>query len=101
MKPNCYDCIHRRSLPGNAHSECAHPATQALAEDRLAKLLSMFGGGGLPSPAGAEVAASLGIKANPHGIFSGWFAWPCNFDPTWLEACNGFEAKAKQGAPHA
>ena len=22
MRPNCYDCIHRRTLPGDCHSKC-------------------------------------------------------------------------------
>ncbi|QDV34962.1 hypothetical protein [Tautonia plasticadhaerens] len=25
-KPNCYACIFRRNLPGDAHSQCANPA---------------------------------------------------------------------------
>lgn len=24
MKPNCYNCIHRRSIPGDAHSQCTN-----------------------------------------------------------------------------
>ena len=23
-KPNCYTCVHRRSVPGDAHSRCAN-----------------------------------------------------------------------------
>ena len=23
-KPNCYECIHRRELPGDCHSSCAN-----------------------------------------------------------------------------
>jgi hypothetical protein len=23
-KPNCYDCAHRRSIPGDCHSGCAN-----------------------------------------------------------------------------
>jgi hypothetical protein len=29
----------------------------------------------------------------PHGICNGWFIWPINFDPVWLENCDGFESK--------
>lgn len=36
------------------------------------------------------------VKGDPHGIRSGWFMWPFNFDPTWLEACDGFEARQEQ-----
>ena len=30
------------------------------------------------------------LKANSHGIMSGWFMWPVNFDPVWLLDCTGF-----------
>lgn len=33
------------------------------------------------------------VEGNPHGIGSGWFHWPINFDPVWLEECDGFEKK--------
>jgi hypothetical protein len=36
---------------------------------------------------------ALSVYGNPHGIKNGWFAWPFNFDPVWLESCNGFEEK--------
>jgi hypothetical protein len=36
----------------------------------------------------------LGIKGNAHGIRRGWFMWPANFDPVWLDSCNGFTPKA-------
>lgn len=57
-KPNCYECVHRLGLPGNAHSRCNNHAAN--------------------------------VKGNAHGIRSGWFMWPVNFDPTWLESCDGF-----------
>lgn len=34
-------------------------------------------------------------KGHPHGIKSGWFSWPLNFDPVWLESCNGFSTSEK------
>ena len=33
------------------------------------------------------------VKGDPHGISNGWFMWPVNFDPVWLESCYGFEQK--------
>ena len=34
------------------------------------------------------------IEGNSHGIRSGWFIWPIDFDPVWVEQCTGFtEAK--------
>ena len=30
------------------------------------------------------------VSGNITGIRCGWFMWPLNFDPTWLEICDGF-----------
>jgi len=31
------------------------------------------------------------VQGNAHGKRMGWFFWPINFDPTWLESCDGFK----------
>lgn len=72
-KPNCYDCVHRRDLAGNAHSKCEHPRAN----------IGFVVGFGNP----------LRIIGDPHGIRQGWFLWPINFDPVWLKSCDGFEKK--------
>ena len=87
-KPNCYECEHRGSVPGSAHSSCNHPANEQ-ANDPLLELLAVFASVGRSEPIGAETG--LNIKGNPHGIKKGWFNWPWNFDPVWLEECDGFE----------
>ena len=33
------------------------------------------------------------VRGDLHGIKNGWFFHPFNFDPTWLEECDGFEQK--------
>jgi hypothetical protein len=58
QKPDCYKCVHRLSVPGDAHSRCNN--------------------------------ISASVSGNPHGIKKGWFIWPLNFDPVWLESCDGF-----------
>ena len=35
------------------------------------------------------------VSGHAHGVRSGWFMWPVNFDPTWLVSCNGFSADEK------
>ena len=30
------------------------------------------------------------VKGSQHGIRNGWFFHPLNFDPVWLDECNGF-----------
>jgi hypothetical protein len=58
---NCYECKHRRDLPGNCHSRCANGEAE--------------------------------VVGNAHGVRNGWFFWPINFDPVWLQNCTGFEKK--------
>lgn len=89
MKPNCYNCIYRRNIPGDAHSICRHPEahTGVNAIDALFDFFMQSKGDKSKS------REKLNIKGNPHGIKSGWFVWPVNFDPVWLESCNGFTEK--------
>jgi hypothetical protein len=35
------------------------------------------------------------VIGNPNGIKRGWFNWPLNFDPTWLQSCDGFSDNPK------
>lgn len=62
--PLCYMCKYRRNIPGDAHSLCAG----AIAVDQ--------------------------VTANAHGVRSGWFWWPFNFDPIWLESCGNYSPVA-------
>lgn len=106
-KNKCYDCIHRREVPGSAHSACAHPMTALTARSAFAQLAQIVGKRGGPelmdlasrfdeSP--TRAMAALKIHADPYGVAHGWFVWPMNFDPTWLTSCEGFEMKAVQDA---
>lgn len=104
MKPNCYQCIHRGEVPGSAHSSCQHPATNDTRRSpfmQLAGIVGKRGGDQLMAMAqefseGPQRAANaLHIEANFHGVRNGWFVWPVNFDPVWLERCDGFTPKAE------
>lgn len=35
------------------------------------------------------------IVANPHGVANGWCYWPYNFDPIWIDTCDGYEEKVE------
>lgn len=39
------------------------------------------------------------VRGNEHGIKHGWFRWPFNFDPVWLEACDGWSDKPEDRKP--
>lgn len=36
------------------------------------------------------------VEGDSYGIKKGWFFWPLNFDPVWLENCDGFKKKDKE-----
>ena len=92
MKANCYECQHRGSVPGSRHSSCHHPSNKELLEDPLYNVLAIFGSVGRYPPVKVE-NPELNIRGNTHGIRMGWFNWPANFDPTWLDNCDGFLQK--------
>ena len=33
------------------------------------------------------------VTGDQYGVNNGWFSWPWNFDPVWLETCTGFSGK--------
>lgn len=39
------------------------------------------------------------VSGNKHGISRGWFVWPLNFDPVWLQSCSGFSDKPEDRKP--
>ena len=92
-KPDCYKCKYRRDLAGDCHSSCAHPKAGGEATDPFGGMMAMFASVGRVAPVIGEGAIELEIKGSPHGMMNGWFNWPFNFDPIWLEGCNGFESK--------
>lgn len=91
-KPDCYKCVYRRDIPGDAHSACAHPGIANAKNSPLAEAMAIFAGVGRAPPI-QGVSETLHVKGNPRGIKRGWFNHPWNFDPTWLEECDGFKNK--------
>jgi len=91
----CFGCKWRGRVPGSAHSCCKHPDLKNATENPLAGLMASFASVGRAEPQIDIMALSkkFELRANPHGIRKGWFNWPWNFDPVWLENCNAREAK--------
>ena len=88
-KPNCYECQYRGNIPGDAHSMCHHPEVKQDG-NMFTALIGMMSGDNLGA------SKKLNIKAQAHGVRSGWFMWPANFDPVWLISCNGFKQREKK-----
>lgn len=65
--PLCYNCMHNGGvvLGSSHHIRCLAPM----------KVKNLF------------------VKSNEHGVRNGWFIWPFNFDPIWLESCSAYTAK--------
>jgi len=80
IKPGCFECKFRGSVPGDAHSCCKYPGNST-------GMFDMFNKNNIIN------VTKLNIKGNNHGIRNGWFMWPVNYDPVWLENCDGFEEK--------
>ncbi len=95
MKPGCYECKHRGNTIGSHHSCCNHPANAKILANPLAQLLGAMHSSSRTGPISGDLTP-LKVKGNAHGIRSGWFMWPINFDPVWLEECDGFEEKAPE-----
>jgi len=77
---NCYECRYRKDMTYSVHSTCEHP--EAMASIKLLVLAAMLG---------KEIPNPLNIVGNEHGVKMGWFFWPIDFDPVWLERCDGFK----------
>lgn len=58
MKSNCHSCAYKRPIPGNTHIKCVFDFRKAET----------------PLP-----------KGNQHGIENGWYLFPLNYDPVWMD----------------
>lgn len=90
MKPNCYKCKWRGEVVGSAHSSCKHPKCEQ-SKSNIMELFAILPGGQIP-----QIKTELNVKGNERGIRNGWFMHPFNFDPVWLEECDGFEDNNKE-----
>lgn len=92
MRGMCYDCRYRGGVAGSAHSSCNHPAAASARGNVGANVLALLASVGRVAPITAQ-PSGIKVRGNPYGIAHGWFNWPWNFDPTWLEECDGFTTK--------
>ena len=93
-KPNCYKCEYRGTVPGSCHSSCHHPAFKDAHSDPMGQIMAIFASVRRVAPVQVK-GEGIKVRGNPHGIRNGWFNHPFDFDPTWLDECTGFKAKAE------
>jgi len=67
---------------------CRHPKNKLDLDNNLSSSLAALASVRRVKPIKSH---GLKIKANIRGIIGGWFNYPWNFDPVWLEECDGFE----------
>jgi len=85
------ECKHQRDITYDCHISCEHPKIQEILPiPNTFKVLASLGNR-MTFPIPDEVSKALGVVGTEAGIREGWFNWPFNFDPLWLESCNGFE----------
>jgi hypothetical protein len=89
---NCYQCIHRRNVPGDAHSRCAHPSVDSGGGDMMSGIMAMVEA----MVGNKKVANPLNVRAHEHGVRMGWFMYPFNFDPAWMISCDGLTKKKEE-----
>jgi len=81
---NCSTCKYKRNVPGDAHLSCEYP----LLDKKNATVISMMSMTN-PQAFNNTLLELFGFQASMHGIQSGWFMFPSNFDPNWIEGnCN-------------
>jgi len=89
-KFDCWTCKWKAEIPGDCHIACKHPALQGTTDNPLAEVISMLGGRRFGNI--SIHPPELKIRGHPTGIKNGWFNYPFNFDPTWLENCEGYKS---------
>lgn len=94
-KFDCWTCRWKREIPGDCHIACAHPSLKGAVDDPIGQLLGALASGRRIPVTRAVDTPQLNVRGNPAGIRGGWFNFPFNFDPVWLENCDGYQVALK------
>lgn len=105
MKPNCFQCIHRSKVISfeqdkSSHSCCNHPVTKSDLEDPYKNVLATLAYVGRVEPIVSESAKGLNIQINEQGFGKGHANWPWDYEPIYIENCDGFESVKTPSAEH-
>ena len=91
MKKRCENCIYRGEVPNSIHSSCNHPVAINIISDSdsLFRMMECITG---ESRLGYTGSLRLKLKENyeDYALGMGYFIFPINFDPLWIERCEGF-----------
>jgi hypothetical protein len=98
-KFNCYNCEYREPCAGSAHSQCKHPSIKK--QDPMVELMAIFASVGRVTPPDTVYPKSMHMKFNEYGVRNGWCIFPVNFDPLWIENCDGYKSKTPRDVANA
>ena len=82
----CYKCKHKGTVAGSCHSSCEHPK---IGDHKFIHALAIMKLGA--TFVGEKDNGGFIVMGEAHGVTSGWFNWPIDFDPVWLTRCDGCE----------
>ena len=81
---NCYNCDYRGKSMSSSHLSCKYPLFN---EEQRIKISILSTGSS--ENFNQFLENNFGFKANIQGIINGWFSFPLDFDPTWINGdCN-------------
>jgi hypothetical protein len=84
-KPNCYNCKHRGTVPGSAHSSCKILSSTISDKQKTIEMELLLATGQIRM-FDEKTNRDL-VELNPHGVRNGWATWPMDFDPIWVDSC--------------
>lgn len=76
----CHSCKYRKNIPGDTHSKCEYPLLKP--QDAMNITMASMAN---PDAFNKVVLENFGFTASTHALQSGYFCFPSNFDPTWME----------------
>ena len=77
---NCYNCKFKQNIAGDAHVSCEFPNLTANDKFSISGLLiANFKQGN------QVLKSNFGFSVDSHPVQNGWFNFPINFDPNWIQ----------------
>lgn len=81
---NCHNCEYKARIPGDAHISCEYPYIKT--EDRYTFSMLAIS---QPQQFNEVLNQNFGFTADIGALRQGYFTFPLNFDPTWMNGeCN-------------
>lgn len=80
MKNNCLNCDFKGTVAGSCHISCNYPKF----DDKNKLNISILLLGNFPE-ANSFLKSNFGFSIDQHPVLNGWFNFPFDFDPSWIQ----------------